>query len=334
MHRIQEQSVEITKEDPQERVQQHTVEQIGDVPVLQTQEQIAEVVIVIPQEHLSWCSSSETLHKREYHTTWSKESHLLSPRQHTCPVFSWHDMSGRTKVLMDVPPGLGSTLSRIANVLEKPRGRSMTATFGLQGRPCRKRRRIRCSLRRRAKRRSQRGGQSHRGVSHGGGRHDQGVSVTTHAGSSCLDPGRTSLRRCRKINGTDEFWGGSQRQWKGRWSRDAWPSIESGGVKENDGGGLQPFFRILEKLGEKFPCVAKHRIWRLERERWRRLAAFLQDSRKIGREREILLPVVPCAQRARKSLCVFTLLLRVRVCRTSPLLFRHKTLCISCLFSC
>ena len=60
--RIQEQSVEITKitkEDPQERVQQHTVEQIGPVP--QTQEQIAEVVMVIPQEQLSWCSSSEIL---------------------------------------------------------------------------------------------------------------------------------------------------------------------------------------------------------------------------------------------------------------------------------
>ena len=38
MDRIQEQSVEITEEDPQERVQQHTVEQIGDVPVPQTQE--------------------------------------------------------------------------------------------------------------------------------------------------------------------------------------------------------------------------------------------------------------------------------------------------------
>ena len=37
------------------------------------------------------------------------------------------------KVLMDVFPGLESTLSCIANVLEKPWGRSMTATFGLQG---------------------------------------------------------------------------------------------------------------------------------------------------------------------------------------------------------
>ena len=89
--------MEITKEDPQECVQQHTVEQIGDVPVPQTQEQIAEVVIVIPQEHWSWCSSSEISHKREYHSARSKEWHLLFPRQHACPVFSWHDMSGRRK---------------------------------------------------------------------------------------------------------------------------------------------------------------------------------------------------------------------------------------------
>ena len=36
--RIREQIVEITKEDRLERVQQHTVEHIGDVPVPQTQE--------------------------------------------------------------------------------------------------------------------------------------------------------------------------------------------------------------------------------------------------------------------------------------------------------
>ena len=38
---------------------------------------------------------------------------------------------------------------------------------------------------------------------------------------------------------------------------EAWPSIESGSVKEeSDGGGWQLFFRILEKLGvgEKFSC--------------------------------------------------------------------------------
>ena len=52
----------------------------------------------------------------------------------------------------------------------------------------------------------------------------------------------------------DEFWRGSQRQWKGRRSREAWPSFESAGVKENDGGGWQLFFMILEKLGEKISC--------------------------------------------------------------------------------
>ena len=35
---------------PQERVQQRTVEQIGNVPVPQIQEQIEEVVVVIPKE--------------------------------------------------------------------------------------------------------------------------------------------------------------------------------------------------------------------------------------------------------------------------------------------
>ena len=40
--------------------------------------------------------------------------------------------------------------------------------------------------------------------------------------------------------------------------------------------------------------MAKHRIPKREGERWRRLAALLQDSREIGR-REVLLPVVPAA---------------------------------------
>ena len=44
--------------------------------------------------------------------------------------------------------------------------------------------------------------------------------------------------------------------------------------------------------------VAKHRNRRRERERWRRLAAFLKDSRKIGRN---YLAVVPCSQRAQPS---------------------------------
>ena len=37
------------------------VEQIGDVPVPQIQERTEEVVAVIPQEHFSWCASSEVL---------------------------------------------------------------------------------------------------------------------------------------------------------------------------------------------------------------------------------------------------------------------------------
>ena len=63
----------------------------------------------------------------------------------------------------DVPPGLELTLGRrIASALEKPRGRSISTAFGLQGRPRRKRLRIRRSPRRRRKRRSQRGGQTQR----------------------------------------------------------------------------------------------------------------------------------------------------------------------------
>ena len=75
-----------------------------------------------------------------------------------------------------------------------------------------------------------------------------GASLIVDAGSSCWDSGRTSLQRCRKSDGTDE------RHWKGRRSREAWPRIESGGAKENDGGGWQLFFRSLEKLGEKLSC--------------------------------------------------------------------------------
>ena len=82
-----------------------------------------------------------------------------------------------------------------------------------------------------------------------GGRQDQGMSVTTHAGSSC--------RRILERKPT---------------------TMERAAVAGS---------------------VAKLRIRRRERERWRRLAAFLHDSRKIGREN--ILPVVPCAQRAQPS---------------------------------
>ena len=116
---------------PQERVQQRTVEQIGNVPVLQIQEQVEEVVIVIPQERFSWCASPEIHHKREYHFVWSRKSHLLFPRQHACPGFSWHDiLEGQS--LGGCSSGLESMLGHIANVVEKSWGRSMTATFGLQ----------------------------------------------------------------------------------------------------------------------------------------------------------------------------------------------------------
>ena len=107
---VQEQTVEAVKVDPEERVRQSTVEQVGNVPVPQCQEQIGEVVTVAPQERISWCVSSENCHKRGYYFTWSRESYLLLPRQHACPECSWLNIS------------ISSILSRIANVLEKPRG--------------------------------------------------------------------------------------------------------------------------------------------------------------------------------------------------------------------
>ena len=67
VERIQEQIVVIIKVGPQERVQQRTVGQIGDVPVPQIQEQIEEVVTVNPKERSAWCARSEIYHKREYH---------------------------------------------------------------------------------------------------------------------------------------------------------------------------------------------------------------------------------------------------------------------------
>ena len=129
--------------------------------------------------------------------------------------------------------------------------------FRPSGRPRRRRRRIRCSSRGRAQRRSRRGGRSHRGVSHREDGQNPQMSVTTHAGSSCWESGRTSHRKCRKSDGTDKCWGRSRRHWKGQRPREAWPSIESRSVKENDGGGWQLFFNILEELGvreEKFSC--------------------------------------------------------------------------------
>ena len=45
--------IEVVRLIPQERVQQHTVEQIVDVPVPQVVEEIAEVVQIIHQERIS-----------------------------------------------------------------------------------------------------------------------------------------------------------------------------------------------------------------------------------------------------------------------------------------
>ena len=86
------------------------------------------------------------------------------------------------------------------------------------------------------------------GASHREDLQDREMSVTTHAGSSRWDSGRTSRRKCRKSDSTDTCWDDNG---KGRRSREAWPSIESGSVKENDGGGWQHFFSFLEKLGER-----------------------------------------------------------------------------------
>ena len=41
--------------DLEERVQQRTVQQVGNVPVPHFREQIAEVVTVFLQEGISWC---------------------------------------------------------------------------------------------------------------------------------------------------------------------------------------------------------------------------------------------------------------------------------------
>ena len=123
--------------------------------------------------------------------------------------------------------------------------------FRHSGRPRRRRGRVRGSPRRCTKRRSQWGGQGRRGVSHRESRRNQEISFSTHAGSSwerTLDDFRTGGAK-RAM--TDEIWGRSRRQWKGRRSREAWPSIDSRSVKEKRGGGWQLFFRILEKLRER-----------------------------------------------------------------------------------
>ena len=79
MERIHEQIVETTKEVPQERVQQRTVEQVVHVPIPQIQEQeipqvvdriqeqIDEPIEVPPQEHVQALSVLENvLHDRQH----------------------------------------------------------------------------------------------------------------------------------------------------------------------------------------------------------------------------------------------------------------------------
>ena len=100
------------------------------------------------------------------------------------------------------------------------------------------------------------------GASHRGGRQDQGISVTTPAGSSFWDSGRTSLRRCRKSDDTDEFL-----------------VRKKGGGRGKRGPASNPEARkrTMEEAGSFFSGVSKN---------W---------------EREVILPVVPCAQRAQPS---------------------------------
>ena len=70
------------------------LKQAGSVPVPQFREQIAEVVtVVLLETYFFVCVSSENYHKRGYYFTWSRESHLLLPRQHACPEFIWFDIS-------------------------------------------------------------------------------------------------------------------------------------------------------------------------------------------------------------------------------------------------
>ena len=142
-------------------------------------------------------------------------------------------------------------LGHIANVLEKPRGRSMTVTFDLQSAHADGADEIDALL------------DDVLGVGFNGVNRVIGASLivkvvktrgcrprhmlVTVAGM--LEGHRTgSAERAMALT---NCWGRSRRQWKGRRSREAWPSIESGSAKEDDGGGWQVFFRILEKLGER-----------------------------------------------------------------------------------
>ena len=163
---------------------------------------------------------------------------------------------------MDGPPGLESILGHIANFLEKPRGRSMTATFGLQS------------------------------------AHADGADEI----DALLDDVPSA-----GLNGVDRVIGAKVVKTRRCRLRHMLATV-AGILEEHRTGGAETAM-ALTNFGEEADdieraavagSVAKHRIRERERERWRRLAAFLQDSRTIGR-RGIILPVVPCAQRAQPS---------------------------------
>ena len=90
-------------------MRQRTVEQVGNVPVLQFREHIAEVVTVILQERISWCVSSENYHKRGI-TSVGLEN----------PTYCFLD---NTRVLSSAGvKSLSVNAGSLANVLERPRG--------------------------------------------------------------------------------------------------------------------------------------------------------------------------------------------------------------------
>ena len=149
---------------------------------------------------------------------------------------------------MDVPPGLESMLGHIANVLEKPRGRSTTATFSLQS------------------------------------AHADGAGETDALLDDVPSPG---------LNGVDRVIGASPivKVVTTRGCRRRYMLATVAGILEEHRTGGAERAMALTKLGEKpttmeraavEESVAKDRIRERERERWRRLAAFLRDSQKIG----------------------------------------------------
>ena len=85
---------------------------------------------------------------------------------------------------MDVPPGLESMLGHTANAPEKPQGRSMTATFGLQSAHADGADEVDAVLDDVPSAGLNGVDRRHRGVFHRDGRQDQEMSASTHAGNS------------------------------------------------------------------------------------------------------------------------------------------------------